>query len=161
MGNQGLVRSSTWRKEELEIMEKHAAMENASIKDIMRELDNLILFPKPLFREREAVKTMFYRVKAKLEKDRRMRAVDDLQKEILDEIGSLDKVNEKIALEQGKDAKPINKAIMDAEISREIDKERFEIKEIIRKRLQALKGRVAKVVAKYGTVLEPLSPVSA
>jgi hypothetical protein len=100
MGNQGLVRSSTWRKEELEIMEKHAAMENASIKDIMRELDNLILFPKPLFREREAVKTMFYRVKAKLEKDRRMRAVDDLQKEIFDEIGSLDKVNEKIALEQ-------------------------------------------------------------
>jgi hypothetical protein len=81
-------------------MEKHAAMENASIKDIMRELDNLILFPKPLFREREAVKTMFYRVKAKLEKDRRMRAVDDLQKEIFDEIGSLDKVNEKIALEQ-------------------------------------------------------------
>jgi hypothetical protein len=100
MGNQGLVRSSTWRKEELEIMEKHTAMENASIKDIMRELDNLILFPKPLFREREAVKTMFYRVKAKLEKDRRMRAVDDLQKEIFDEIGSLDKVNEKIALEQ-------------------------------------------------------------
>jgi hypothetical protein len=75
-------------------------MENASIKDIMRELDNLILFPKPLFREREAVKTMFYRVKAKLEKDRRMRAVDYLQKEIFDEIGSLDKVNEKIALEQ-------------------------------------------------------------
>jgi hypothetical protein len=43
---------------------------------------------------------MFYRVKAKLEKDRRMRVVDDLQKGIFDEIGSLDKVNEKIALEQ-------------------------------------------------------------
>ncbi|GAU24347.1 hypothetical protein TSUD_49360 [Trifolium subterraneum] len=88
-------------------------------------------------------------------------SVDDLQKEILAVKGSLTKVNEKLVVEQTKNAKPINKDMMDSEISREIDKERFEIKELIGKRLQVLKDRIAKVMAKYGTVLEPSPPASA
>ncbi|MCH83308.1 hypothetical protein A2U01_0004127 [Trifolium medium] len=141
-------------------MEKHADKENTSIKVIMRELDDLILHPKPS-RSRVAVKTMFYRIKGKIEKDRRMKAVDDLQNEIIAIKEELDKVDEKITVEERKNAKAINKTMMDAEISREIMKERFEIKRMVDQRLQVLKHRIAKVMAKYGTVLEPSTPVSA
>ncbi|GAU49123.1 hypothetical protein TSUD_376650 [Trifolium subterraneum] len=47
----------------------------------------------------------------------------------------------------------------DYEISHEIVKEQFEMEELVGKRLQALKDHVAKVMTKYGTVLEPSTPI--
>ncbi|MCH84397.1 hypothetical protein A2U01_0005229 [Trifolium medium] len=147
---ENLAQNQGWSPTEVEVIQKHVKLGQASMTVITRELEDLRLTDK---KSRVAVKSMFYRTKEKVETHDILKDIADLETEISKVKLKLQETTKKLEAEQAQQSKYAeviaSKTKLDSELGNEVGNAKMEAKTFLLNSLGKLRKKIDVVILTY------------
>ncbi|MCH82263.1 hypothetical protein A2U01_0003064 [Trifolium medium] len=126
---------------------KHVGMASTSIDDIMNELSKL---PEPNeIRTKRSVSRRFGKLKEKVEKERSLKKIEELEKELAGLKASRQEANRKLGVIENRNMEATNMVELNKEVAFEINQVDEDINNFVKESLTALDKRLTHVTQRY------------